>query len=44
MKDIYTLCSDTADKYVGNRRNLQAGANIAGFAKVADAMLRQGLV
>ena len=44
MKDIYTLCSETAEKYVGDRRNLQAGANIAGFAKVADAMLMQGLV
>ena len=44
MKDIYTLCSETAEKYVGDRRNLQAGANIAGFAKVAEAMLMQGLV
>lgn len=44
MKDIYLLCSETAEKYVHDRKNLQAGANIAGFAKVADAMLMQGLV
>lgn len=44
MTDIYTLCSDTAEKYVGDRRNLQAGANIAGFAKVANAMMQLGLV
>ena len=44
MEDIYNLCSDTAEKYVGDRQNLQAGANIAGFARVADAMIRQGIV
>lgn len=44
MLDIYTLCSDTAEKYVGDRNNLQAGANIAGFARVAEAMLMQGIV
>lgn len=44
MKDIYEICSDTAEKYVGDRNNLQAGANIAGFARVAEAMLMQGLV
>src|SRR5699024_1397589 len=44
MKDIYTLCSETAKKYVGDQDNLQAGANIAGFARVAEAMIQQGLV
>jgi glutamate dehydrogenase (NADP+) len=44
MEDIYKLCSETAEKYVGDRHNLQAGANIAGFARVANAMIRQGLV
>ncbi len=43
MSDIYRLCSDTAEKYA-ERNDLQAGANIAGFAKVADAMIKQGLV
>lgn len=44
MRDIYTLISDTAEQYVGDRNNLQAGANIAGFARVAEAMMMQGLV
>lgn len=44
MQDIYTLCSETAEKYVGDKNNLQAGANIAGFARVANAMIQQGLV
>lgn len=44
MKDIYTLCSETAEKYVGDKNNLQAGANIAGFARVAEVMIHQGLV
>ena len=44
MKDIYDLISDTAEQYVGDRDNLQAGANIAGFARVAEAMIMQGLV
>jgi len=44
MQDIYTLCSETAEKYVGDKNNLQAGANIAGFARVAEAMIQQGLV
>ena len=44
MRDIYDLCSQTAEKYVGDADNLQAGANIAGFARVAEAMIQQGLV
>ena len=44
MRDIYNLCSQTAEKYVGDADNLQAGANIAGFARVAEAMIQQGLV
>lgn len=44
MKDIYNLISDTAEEYVGDRNNLQAGANIAGFARVAEAMMMQGIV
>lgn len=43
MAEIYTLCSNTAEKYA-KRSDLQAGANIAGFARVADAMIKQGLV
>ena len=38
MVSIHTTCFDTAEEY-GHRGNLVAGANIAGFTKVADAML-----
>ena len=43
MRNIHRTCLDTADKY-GMPGNYLAGANIAGFLKVADAMLDQGLV
>lgn len=43
MHDIYKLVSNTAKKYA-DKNDLQAGANIAGFARVACAMIDQGLV
>lgn len=43
MKTIHKVCMDTAEKY-GKPFNYVAGANIAGFVKVADAMLDQGVV
>ena len=43
MKDIYTTVSTTAEEF-GEPTNLVLGANIAGFKKVADAMIEQGLV
>jgi len=43
MKAIHKQCSDTAAEY-GTRGNYVNGANIAGFIKVADAMLDQGVV
>eukprot|EP00756_Hemistasia_phaeocysticola_P045003 Hpha_TRINITY_DN1877_c0_g1::TRINITY_DN1877_c0_g1_i1::g.170667::m.170667/K00262/E1.4.1.4, gdhA; glutamate dehydrogenase (NADP+) len=43
MKDIYETCVTVAKDY-GLEGNLQDGANIAGFLKVADAMLSQGAV
>jgi glutamate dehydrogenase (NADP+) len=43
MISIHRNCYETADKY-GTPGNLVNGANIAGFLKVADAMLDQGLV
>jgi glutamate dehydrogenase (NADP+) len=43
MRNIHSNCSETADAY-GAKGNYVAGANIAGFMKVADAMLDQGLV
>ena len=43
MVNIYKNISETAKAY-GCEGNLLAGANIAGFVKVADAMLAQGIV
>ena len=43
MVSIHRNCFETAEKY-GTPGNLVNGANIAGFLKVADAMLDQGLV
>ncbi len=43
MSDIYHSCVSAA-KRVGQSGKLQVGANVAGFVKVADAMLAQGCV
>lgn len=43
MIRIHNTCITTAEKY-GTPGNYVNGANIAGFLKVADAMLDQGLV
>ena len=43
MKTIHSTCVDAAEQY-GVAGNYEAGANIAGFVKVVDAMLDQGLV
>lgn len=43
MYDIYNSSAKTAEQY-GMKGNLAAGANIAGFKKVADAMFLQGVV
>ena len=43
MKNIHQSCLDTAEEY-GVPGNYVAGANIAGFIKVVNAMLDQGLV
>ncbi|HJR59475.1 MAG TPA: NADP-specific glutamate dehydrogenase [Vicinamibacterales bacterium] len=43
MKSIHRACRETADAY-GVPGNYVHGANIAGFLKVADAMMDQGLV
>ena len=43
MINIFNNASVAAEKY-GMAGNLVAGANIAGFIKVADAMLAQGVV
>jgi glutamate dehydrogenase (NADP+) len=43
MKTIHEVCARTAEKY-GTPGNYVNGANIAGFLKVANAMMDQGLV
>ena len=42
MNTIYTMSVEAAEEY-GLGYNLVAGANIAGFMKVADAMIWQGV-
>ncbi|WP_319369961.1 NADP-specific glutamate dehydrogenase [uncultured Ilyobacter sp.] len=42
MKEIFKNAHETAKKY-GFENNLVAGANIAGFVKVANAMYEQGI-
>ncbi|MBR3283275.1 MAG: NADP-specific glutamate dehydrogenase, partial [Ruminococcus sp.] len=43
MKTIFKACDDAAKEY-GMEVNYMAGANIAGFLKVAEAMKAQGCV
>jgi glutamate dehydrogenase (NADP+) len=43
MTSIHDACKRTADEY-GAPGNYVLGANIAGFIKVANAMMDQGLV
>ncbi|KAJ3439493.1 nadp-specific glutamate dehydrogenase 1-related [Anaeramoeba flamelloides] len=43
MKDIFEAC-DSASKKYGLEGNYMAGANIAGFLKVADSMIDQGWI
>ena len=47
MVNIYKNASAAADEYgatIGGKKNLVIGANIAGFMKVAEAMMAQGIV
>jgi glutamate dehydrogenase (NADP+) len=43
MREIHGRCLEAADEY-GKPGDYVAGANIAGFVRVADAMLALGLV
>ena len=43
MENIFKKCHETANKY-GQPTNLVLGANIAGFLKVYDAMLSEGVI
>ena len=44
MINIYNACANAGEKYYGSKNCLVQGANIAGFEKVAEAMMAQGLV
>jgi len=43
MRDIFEKTSDAAAAYAQSATNYVIGANIAGFLKVADAMMAQGI-
>ena len=43
MRRIHEQCRDTAEEY-GEAGHYVHGANIAGFRRVADAMLAQGVI
>ena len=43
MKGIHNTCLEAAEQY-GTPGNYVNGANIAGFVKVVDAMLDQGII
>jgi glutamate dehydrogenase (NADP+) len=43
MRSVYQVCSEAAEEF-GSPGNFVRGANIAGFIKVARAMIAQGLV
>jgi glutamate dehydrogenase (NADP+) len=43
MRNIHKMCKETAEHY-GHPGNYVAGANIAGFVKVVNSMLDQGVV
>ncbi len=43
MDAVYDQCFEAAEAY-GKKGNLAVGANVAGFVKVAEAMMAQGVV
>lgn len=43
MADIHDRCIETAEEY-GHPGDYVMGANIAGFTKVADAVIAMGVV
>ena len=43
MKEIHRACHDTAEEF-GDPGNYVLGANIAGFIRVAEAMVALGLI
>jgi glutamate dehydrogenase (NADP+) len=43
MRNVFTICSEAAEEF-GSPGNMVVGANIAGFIKVARAMIAHGIV
>ena len=43
MQNIYKDCSTAAEEDYGKPGNLVMGANVAGFLRVADAMVAHGI-
>jgi glutamate dehydrogenase (NADP+) len=43
MQNIFQTCRQTAEEF-GSPQNYVMGANIAGFKRVADAMLDLGVI
>lgn len=43
MRSIHTTCIETADHY-GDPGNYVTGANLAGYTRVADAMVALGVI
>ncbi len=44
MREIHSSCLEAAKEYGAGEHDYVAGANVAGFRKVADAMMDQGVV
>ena len=44
MRNIYNACAKAGETYYNDKNALVQGANIAGFERVANAMMEQGLV
>ncbi|MFB6634107.1 NADP-specific glutamate dehydrogenase [Streptomyces sp. NPDC056362] len=44
MRDVHTQCRTTAEAYGADADDYVLGANVAGFLRVAEAMLAQGVI
>ena len=44
MRNIYNACAKAGETYYNDKNALVQGANMAGFERVANAMMEQGLV
>lgn len=44
MEDIHNQCTEASMTYVGRPDDYVTGSNAAGFVRVADAMIAQGVI